>query len=112
MLRAISAVDIALWDAVSKEAGLPLYQYVGGYREGQVPAYASGGYYAEGKSLEDLALEMQSYVEMGFQAVKMKVGRVPPKEDAERVRVVREAVVASSPPELPISDPSNGSGSS
>ena len=92
VLRAISAVDIALWDAISKEAGLPLYRYAGGYREGQVPAYASGGYYAEGKGPDDLAREMQSYVEMGFQAVKMKVGRVPPKEDAVWVRVVREAV--------------------
>ncbi|MCH8945064.1 MAG: hypothetical protein IH910_09805 [Proteobacteria bacterium] len=97
VLRAISAVDIALWDAVSKEAGLPLYRYAGGYREGQVPAYASGGYYAEGKGPEDLALEMQGYVEMGFQAVKMKVGRVSPKEDAVRVRVVREAVAEEVP---------------
>ena len=91
VLRAISAVDIALWDAISKEAGLPLYRYAGGYREGQVPAYASGGYYAEGKGPDDLAREMQSYVEMGFQAVKMKVGRVPPKEDAVRVRVVQRS---------------------
>ena len=73
VLRSISAVDIALWDAISKEAGLPLYRYAGGYREGQVPAHASGGYYAEGKGPDDLALEMQSYVDMGFQAVKMKV---------------------------------------
>ena len=35
---------------------------------------------------------MQGYVEMGFQAVKIKVGGVPPKEDAVRVRAVREAV--------------------
>ncbi len=92
VLRAISAVDIALWDAISKEAGLPLYRYVGGYREGQVPVYASGGYYAEGKGPEELALEMRSYVDMGFQAMKIRVGRVSPKEDAVRLRLVREAV--------------------
>ncbi|MAF54400.1 MAG: racemase [Chloroflexi bacterium] len=92
VLRAISAIDTALWDINSKAAGLPLYQYAGGYREGMVPAYASGGYYAVGKTPEDLGLEMQSYVEMGFDAVKIKVGGVPPKEDAERVRASREAV--------------------
>ena len=92
VLRAISAVDIALWDAVSKEAGLPLYRYLGGYRDELVPAYASGGYYAEGKRPDALALEMQGYVDMGFRAVKMKVGRIPPREDAARIRVVRDTV--------------------
>lgn len=92
VLRAISAVDIALWDAVAKEAGLPLYQYLGGYRENLVPAYASGGYYAQGKGPEGLAQEMQSYLAMGFRAVKMKVGRLSPKEDAVRVRAARAAV--------------------
>ena len=92
VLRAMSAVDIALWDAVSRDAGLPLYQYLGGYREDVVPAYASGGYYAEGRGPEELAREMQDYLDMGFRAVKIKVGRLPPREDAERVRAAREAV--------------------
>ena len=97
VLRAISAVDIALWDAISMDAGLPLYRYLGGYREDWVPAYASGGYYAEGKGPDGLAREMQSYLDMGFRAVKMKVGRVPPSEDAVRVRTAREAVGADVP---------------
>ena len=92
VLRAMSAVDIALWDAVSKEAGLPLYQYLGGYHGDTVPAYASGGYYADGKGPEGLAAEMHSYMEMGFGAVKMKLGRLSPKEDALRVKAVREAI--------------------
>ena len=92
VLRAISAIDIALWDAAAEEAALPLYRYLGGGRQDFVPAYASGGYYADGKGLEDLALEMRGYLEMGFDAVKMKIGRVPPKEDATRIRAAREAV--------------------
>ena len=92
VIRAISAVDMALWDLVSREAGLPLHRYLGGYLDETVPAYASGGYYAEGKTPDDLCDEMRRYVEMGFDAVKIKVGRVPPVEDAVRVRAAREAV--------------------
>ncbi|MFQ5872387.1 MAG: mandelate racemase/muconate lactonizing enzyme family protein [Dehalococcoidia bacterium] len=97
VLRAISAVDIALWDAISKEANLPLYGYLGECRDEVVPAYASGGYYVEGKGPEELAQEMQSYLEMGFRAVKMKVGRLAPKEDAARIRAAREAVGSDVP---------------
>ena len=92
ILRAMSAIDIALWDVVAKEAGLPLYQYLGAYRDEVVPAYASGGQYAEGETPEDLARELQICLDMGFRAVKMKVGGLPPAEDATRVRIAREAV--------------------
>ena len=92
VLRAISAVDIALWDAVSREAGLPLYAYLGGDQKDTVPAYASGGYYSQGRGPEELALEMRAYLDMGLRAVKIKVGRLSPEEDAIRVRAAREAV--------------------
>ena len=92
MLRAISAIDVAIWDAVSKEAGLPLYRYLGAYHEGTVPVYASGGYYGGNKTLVDLSTEMRGYVEMGFTAVKMKVGMLPMSEDVERVKTARETV--------------------
>jgi len=90
-IRALSLVDNALWDLKGKALNLPLYQLLGGYRD-RVPAYASGGYFREGKTLDDLANEMQSYIDLGFNAVKMKVGRLTPEQDAERVRVAREAV--------------------
>ena len=92
VMRAMSAIDIALWDAKSRSAGLPLYQYLGGYRENTVPAYASGGYYLEGKTPSDLGMELQKYVEMGFPAVKMKVGRVPLEEDTKRIEAARKAI--------------------
>ncbi len=89
--RAISAIDIGLWDLRAKVAGLPLFKMLGGFRD-QVPAYIAGGYYVEGKGLKELAEEMVGYVEMGARAVKMKIGAVPIGEDVERVRTVREAV--------------------
>lgn len=92
VMRALSAVDVALWDLNARRAELPLWQYLGAVVSSSVPAYASGGYYARGKSARDLAAEMESYVRRGFRAVKLKVGRASPEDDAERVRRVREAV--------------------
>src|ERR671933_2596287 len=89
--RAISAIDIGLWDIRAKAAGLPLYKLLGGYRD-RVPTYIAGGYYEEGKGLAELAREMEENVELGARAIKMKVGAVPIREDVERVRVVREAI--------------------
>lgn len=57
-----------------------------------VPIYVAGGYYEEGKGLKERAQEMESNIEMGARAVKMKVGAVSIREDVERVKTVREAV--------------------
>jgi D-arabinonate dehydratase len=89
--RAISSIDIGLWDIRAKAANLPLYKMLGGFRDA-VPTYVAGGYYEEGKGLKELAHEMEENVRMGARAVKMKVGAVPIHEDAERVRVVRDAI--------------------
>ena len=92
VVRAMSAIDIALWDANAKAAELPLYRYLGAARSDVVPAYASGGYYLAGKSERDLAAECAGYVERGFAAVKIKVGRVSAREDAARIAAVRAAI--------------------
>ena len=92
VVRAMSAIDIALWDLCAKAAGLPLYRYLGAPQLDAVPAYASGGYYLDGKTPEHLAGECAAYVDMGFRAVKIKVGRVSAREDAERIAAVRRAV--------------------
>ena len=92
VIRAIGAIDQALWDAVSREADLPLHRYLGGYREETVPAYASGGYYAENKTPDDLAREVSEYIDLGFDAVKIKVGGVSTQDDALRIAAAREAI--------------------
>lgn len=90
-VRALSAVDIALWDIKGKVTGQPLARLLGGYRD-RVPAYASGGYYGPDRTLRDLAAEVAGYVEAGFRAVKIKVGGAPLEEDVERVREVRRVI--------------------
>jgi D-arabinonate dehydratase len=92
-IHAMSAVDNALWDLKGKALEQPVWRLIGGVQD-RVWAYAAGGYYAEDKGLDELAAELSSYVGDGFQAVKMKVGwpGVTLKEDAERVRVARQAI--------------------
>ena len=107
---AVSGLDIAMWDIMSRRSGLPLYRLLGGYRD-RVRAYASAGFYAEGKDAGALADEARGYVGNGFRHVKIKVGRttdtpvnplvhmdapdfatVTLAEDLQRVSAVRKAV--------------------
>lgn len=86
---AVSAVDIALWDAVGQSAGQPLYRLLGGFRE-SIPVYASGlNLHLEG---DGLAEQLAAYVAKGYRSVKVKVGRDDIAEDVERVRLAREAI--------------------
>lgn len=91
VMRAISAIDIALWDAMGKVAGKPLYKLLGAFRE-SAPCYASGGYYRAENDLEQLCEEMRGYLAAGFEAVKMRVGGRSPAEDAARLAAVRDIV--------------------
>jgi L-alanine-DL-glutamate epimerase-like enolase superfamily enzyme len=91
-MRALSIVDIALWDRNARAAGLPLYKYMGAHAEGGVRAYASGGYYLDGKTPAKLGDELAGYVKLGFDAVKMKVGRLDPKAEEARIAAARRAI--------------------
>ena len=86
----ISAIDGALWDALGKAAGLPLYRLLGGAKT-RVPAYHSGGLWLS-RSLDDLAVEAERFVAQGFRAIKMRLGLPDPADDIARVRVVRAAI--------------------
>jgi len=110
VMQAMSGIDIALWDIAGKVARLPVYRLLGGCRD-RVEAYASGGFYQEGKSAADLAGEAERYRSRGFKGMKMKIGRNPstgsplrqwlgdsefcevdPEEDIARVAAVRAAL--------------------
>jgi L-alanine-DL-glutamate epimerase-like enolase superfamily enzyme len=87
-VRAISAVDLALWDLLGQLTGQPVANLLGGVRD-QVPAYASGGYYRPGDPLDAIDREIGRYLELGFRDVKIKVGGAEPEIDAARVERVR-----------------------
>ncbi len=87
-LVAVAGTDTAIWDAVGKTVGQPLWRLWGGYRR-SVPMIAIGGYY--GEPLGSIAEEVASYKEMGLAGMKFKVGGAAPGEDARRVAAARQA---------------------
>jgi len=94
---AVGVLDMAVWDAVAKAEGLPLYRYLGekyrgGRFEKKVSVYAAGGYYYPGKDIEALKREMQSYLDRGYTTVKMKIGGAPLDDDIRRIEAVLAVV--------------------
>ncbi|MDE1991826.1 MAG: mandelate racemase/muconate lactonizing enzyme family protein [Rhizobiaceae bacterium] len=91
VMRALSAIDIALWDRNARSASLPLWRYLGAVSEGTIPVYASGGYYGRSGTPDDLRREMEAYVDAGFKAAKIKIGGAPAL-DLARVAAAREVL--------------------
>ncbi|GKT24340.1 dihydrodipicolinate synthase family protein [Acidovorax sp. SUPP3334] len=90
---AVGTIDMAVWDAVAKIAGQPLYQllaerYGNGTPDPRVFVYAAGGYYYPGKGVEGLQREMTSYLARGYSVVKMKIGGASLADDCERIESV------------------------
>jgi L-alanine-DL-glutamate epimerase-like enolase superfamily enzyme len=90
---AVGVLDMAIWDALSKAHGVPLWKlladrYNGGKADATAWVYAAGGYYYPGKGLTELQDEMRSYLDRGYSTVKMKVGLVPIKDDLARIEAV------------------------
>ena len=87
---AVSGLDMAAWDALSKAAGLPLCVLLGG-SVGPVPAYNSNGLWLhKPKAVAAEAVELRD--EGGFRALKLRLGRERPQDDVATVQAVREAV--------------------
>jgi L-alanine-DL-glutamate epimerase-like enolase superfamily enzyme len=106
---AIGTIDMAVWDAVAKIAGKPLFRllaerYGDGTADPRVFVYAAGGYYYPGKDIELLKQEMQSYLDRGYSVVKMKIGGVPLADDLKRI----EAVLAMLPNGCSLAVDANG----
>lgn len=97
VLRALSAVDIALWDLRAKRCGVPLAVLLGGTVSRSVPAYASGGYYRRdaGPPAEAVAAEIAGNRSLGFVDHKIKVGGLSIASDAERVAAAIEAIAGT-----------------
>jgi len=95
VISAMAPIDAALYDIMAKSTGLPLYKFLGGYRD-SVPVYVTGGYYREGKGIPELVREIRGYTDQGFNAIKLKVGGISGgysvDDDYNRVKAVRESV--------------------
>jgi L-alanine-DL-glutamate epimerase-like enolase superfamily enzyme len=94
---AVGVLDMAVWDAVAKIAGVPLYRLLadrfrGGVADSKVFVYAAGGYYYPEKGLAGLQQEMQSYLDLGYSTVKIKIGGAPLEEDLRRIETILKIV--------------------
>ncbi len=90
---AVGTVDMAIWDAVAKIEGKPLYQllaerYGNGTPKREVFVYAAGGYYWPGQDLQALKNEMQGYLDRGYKVVKKKIGGGTLADDLKRIEAV------------------------
>jgi L-alanine-DL-glutamate epimerase-like enolase superfamily enzyme len=90
---AVGTVDMAVWDAVAKIEGKPLWRmladrYNGSRADEQVFVYAAGGYYYPGKNVEALKDEMRRYLDMGYRVVKLKIGGESLADDLRRIEAV------------------------
>jgi D(-)-tartrate dehydratase len=90
---AVGTLDMALWDAAAKIAGKPLYRLLAdrfrnGEHDREVYTYAAGGYYYPGKDVNGLLEEIRGYLDMGYDAVKIKIGGAPLAEDLTRIESV------------------------
>lgn len=86
----LAAVEFALWDLACKQAGQPLWRYLGACRD-KVKAYSTDGGWLTW-SEDELVRDATALVGRGFDAVKIKLGRPDPREDLRRVAAVRKAV--------------------
>ncbi|MBA3520207.1 MAG: L-rhamnonate dehydratase [Rhizobiales bacterium] len=94
-MTAISAVDLAIWDAKGKILGQPVFKLLGGRTKAKLPVYASRLY---SQPLDALHAEAKAYADEGFSAVKLRFGWGPKdgiagiNKNLDLVRTAREAV--------------------
>ena len=89
---AVGTIDMAIWDAVAKISGKPLFgllaERAGREPDPRVFVYAAGGYYYPGKDNGALRAEMRGYLQRGYNVVKMKIGGAPIEDDRIRIEAV------------------------
>jgi L-alanine-DL-glutamate epimerase-like enolase superfamily enzyme len=94
---AVSALDMAVFDAMAKIEEKPLCRliaerYGDGAPEADVSVYAAGGYYYPGKDVEALKQELRAYRELGYREMKIKIGAAPLENDLRRIDAALEVV--------------------
>ena len=94
---AVGVLDMALWDAVAKAEGVPLWRlladrYRGGEADEAAWVYAAGGYYYPGEDVRRLQDEMRRYLDLGYSTVKMKIGGADLATDLRRIEAALEIV--------------------
>lgn len=82
-----AAVDMAVYDLVAQNCGLPLYQFLGGYQD-QIET----DFTVSVNSPKEMGEDAIRYVQEGFNVLKIKVGKDNLLEDIERMKEIRRCV--------------------
>jgi L-alanine-DL-glutamate epimerase-like enolase superfamily enzyme len=91
---AVGTLDMAIWDAAAKIAGLPLYRFLAARlgrklpKRPKVAVYAGGGYPYPSDDITRLRDEVSGFLAAGFTHVKIKIGAGPLAEDMKRIEAV------------------------
>lgn len=93
---AAAALELACWDLNAKLDDEPAYATIarrfGRVPISAVPVYAAGGYYYADQGIDALRREMRSYLDMGYDAVKIKIGGADQRADLARIEAVIDVV--------------------
>lgn len=82
-----SAFDMALYDLAAREAGLPLYAFLGGENHRKIRTDMTIGLGEAGRMAEKAA----AFLEEGFDFIKIKLGTTF-EEDVERMEAIKKVV--------------------
>ena len=86
---ALGAVDIALWDMFAKEQKRPLVEVLGRVHQ-KMPVYGSG--INLGMSEAEVVDQVKGWLDKGYRAFKVKIGKPDVAEDRERLTKIREVI--------------------
>lgn len=89
-LRAVAAVDVALWDAIGKCHRQPVTALLGGHHDG-LPVVAFH-YGPVEQTIDQLVQEVGALLDEGYAGIKLKVGRRNVADDVARVHALREGL--------------------
>jgi L-alanine-DL-glutamate epimerase-like enolase superfamily enzyme len=97
---AVGTLDMALWDAAAKIAGMPLHRFLAGrlgrnVTASQVPVYASGGYPYPDNDIAALSEEIRHFAGLGFTHVKIKIGGASLDHDLRRIEAAAAHLAGS-----------------
>lgn len=83
-----SAFDMLLYDLAAKQAGVPLYRYLGGKKRDITTDITIGI-----DTAENMAASAAKFVAQGFRIIKVKLGKKP-DDDIQRIKAIRQAIPA------------------
>lgn len=97
---AVGTLDMALWDAAAKIAGMPLHRFLAGWlgrnvTSSQVPVYASGGYPYPDNDTAALSEEIRYFADLGFTHVKIKISGTSLDHDLRRIEAAAAHLTGS-----------------